>query len=269
MLDSGALEAERKRLGREIESARKLKGWTLAQLADRAGYNERTIRNAIQGNATRVGTLHTICSALDVDMKESGLAQAKIADQAHGGYTLESSKFLVGKFIAIRRRFPPDGMLFRSWFEFEWSDEQSCLIFHEHQKYISDSSGRLINYSQTGEVHISSQMGLTHLLTTTNGAIRTITLCKPDLFDDSMYGVVLTQAQLMAHYQPCVSPMYFSKCDPQASIEMLDSMTGPFGESDDSYSLGVSALKTAETAVSCFAHQVSGQQHWAPQALSR
>src|SRR5262249_22483132 len=58
-------EAARLMLGQRIERARNNKRLTLADLAGRAGYDERTIRNVIKGQKTRVWTIEDICKVIE------------------------------------------------------------------------------------------------------------------------------------------------------------------------------------------------------------
>src|SRR5262245_23105920 len=73
-------EAARLMLGQRIERARNSKRLTLADLASRAGYDERTIRNVIKGQKTRIGTVEDICKVLEISVTERS---SDTADEAH------------------------------------------------------------------------------------------------------------------------------------------------------------------------------------------
>jgi transcriptional regulator with XRE-family HTH domain len=253
------LEAEQRLdLGAKIDHSRKRKGWTLAILAEKSGYDERTIGNVIHGRPTRLKTVYEICSVLGIDIDQLSVKPPKIAGEKHGGYVLENYSEYLGQFYSVRRNFTEDDTIFRSVFDFRWSDTNHCLEFVEQQRYIDRRTKKLHDYTQSGEVFISNQMGSVHLVTIARGAVRLLTLTKlipPD--DDTMEGVVVTQSKTGAFMRPSVSPVFFTKLKSPASIDQLMGTIGPLYPHDDGYAEFVARLNEVENKTVLFA-QING-----------
>lgn len=247
-------EAAREQLGRRIDDARKKIGYTLVQLAQRAGYDERTIRNVIKGRPTRVATLRDICKVVGIGV-EAGLADkpVEIADKDHGGYTRNHFESYIGLFYAYRRSFSFPKNIIRSLYEFTWNGERGCLVFREVQQYESPNLKRIMDFSQEGEVFISNMTGLIHLLTKAEGSLRLITLTKLRATDRMIRGVVLTQAQGEFYHQPSVSPIFFQAADTNASFDELAGRAGPIQPGNPDYQRINAALADIERRVAIFA----------------
>jgi transcriptional regulator with XRE-family HTH domain len=219
----GLNEAARLMLGQRIERARHNKRLTLADLANRAGYDERTIRNVIKGQKTRVGTIEDICKVLEISVTERS---NDTADEAHGRYTYNLYHEYIGLYYACRRSFSFPGSLLQSVYEIRWNKELGCLFFEETQRYRATFVRDIQDYSQCGEIFISGRIGLLHLVTMAEGAVRLVTLSKLGL-DGTMKGIVLTQAPGPFYWHPSVSPILFRKADPALSAEELHKAIGP------------------------------------------
>jgi transcriptional regulator with XRE-family HTH domain len=245
-------ETARAEFGRRIDGARKKIGFTLVQLAQRAGYDERTVRNVIKGRPTRLTTLRDICKVIGIGL-DAQEARVEIADKEHGGYTLNHFASYVGLFYAYRRSFSFPKNIIRSLYEFAWNDERGCLVFREAQHYDSPNLKQTIDFSQDGEVFISNMTGLIHLLTKAEGALRLVTLTKLRVADRAIRGVVLTQAQGEFYYQPSVSPIFFQAVDTKASLDALAQRAGPIQPGDPDYQRINAALTDIERRVGIFA----------------
>jgi transcriptional regulator with XRE-family HTH domain len=247
-------ETARLDLGRRIDGARKKIGFTLVQLAARAGYDERTIRNVIRGRPTRPATLRDICKVIGVSLDTREAAKrVEIADKEHGGYTLNHFQGYIGLFYAYRRSFSFPRNIVRSLYEFAWNGERGCLVFRETQHYDSPNLKQTIDFSQDGEVFISNMTGLIHLLTKADGALRLVTLTKLRPADRVIRGVVLTQAQGEFYYQPSVSPIFLQAVDKQASLDELAQRAGPIQPGDPDYQRINAALTEIGRRVAIFA----------------
>jgi transcriptional regulator with XRE-family HTH domain len=246
-------ETARAELGRRIEGARRKIGFTLVQLAARAGYDERTIRNVIKGRPTRPATVRDICKVLGVAIDSPETKAVEIADREHGGYTRNHFENYTGMFYAYRRSFSFPRNIIRSLYEFSWNGERGCLVFRETQHYDSPNLKQTIDFSQEGEVFISNMTGLIHLLTKAEGALRLVTLTKLRAADRVIRGVVLTQAQGEFYYQPSVSPIFFQAADKQASLDELAQRAGPIQPGDPDYARIDAALTDIERRVGIFA----------------
>jgi transcriptional regulator with XRE-family HTH domain len=247
-------ETAREQLGRRIDVARKKIGFTLVQLAERAGYDERTIRNVIKGRPTRPTTLRDICKVINISVEpEAADKRIEIASEEHGAYTLNHVGDYVGLFYAWRRSFSFPKNIIRSLYQFTWDAGRRCLVFREVQRYESPDLKCTIDFSQEGEVFISNRTGLIHLLTKAEGALRLITLTKLRSADGVIRGVVLTQAQGDFYFQPSVSPIYFQAADAGASIEDLAQRVGPIVPGDPDYAHISAALTDVERRIAIFA----------------
>jgi transcriptional regulator with XRE-family HTH domain len=246
-------ETARAELGRRIDGARRKIGFTLVQLAARAGYDERTIRNVIKGRPTRPATVRDICKVIGIGVDSPETKPVDIADQEHGGYTLNHFENYIGLFYAYRRSFSFPRNIIRSLYAFSWNGERGCLVFRETQHYDSPNLKQTIDFSQEGEVFISNMTGLIHLLTKAEGALRLVTLTKLRAADRVIRGVVLTQAQGEFYYQPSVSPIFFQAADKQASLDELAQRAGPIQPGDPDYARIDAALTDIERRVAIFA----------------
>ena len=68
-----------------------------------------------------------------------------------------------------------------------------------------------MDYSQSGTVHKSPQIGVLHLLTSVNGALRLITLTRLQVMEPVMYGAILTQVPDGGNYIPARATVHFRK----------------------------------------------------------
>ena len=242
-------------LGRRVDAERKIRGYSLEQLATRAGYNERTIRNFINGKSTRPRTKIEICSAVGIDIqKEQGSKRAKriqAADADHGTYNRDHFREYIGCFFGYRRSFQTEGNL-RSFYEFFWSDEHSCLRFKEAHRYYSPRLKRLVNYDQEGDVFVSNSIGLVHLLTKFEGALRLITLTKLHHDEMTMCGIVLTQAERPNHFEPAASPIFLEKAKAGTAVDLVKQV-GILEPRDPDFQAANAILDQVEKDVTCIA----------------
>ena len=227
----------------------------MEQLAKHAGYNERTIRNFINGKSTRPSTTNDICKAVGIDIQKERASkkskQIQVADDDHGAYTRDLFREYIGCFFAYRRSFQTEGNLIRSLYEFFWSDEHSCLRFKERHRYYSPRLKRMVNYDQEGDVYVSNSIGLVHLLTKFEGALRLITLTKLHREEMTMSGVVVTQSERPSHYQPAASPIYLRKMP--GTPDELAARIGIFEIGDADFKTVNSILDEVEKSVTCIA----------------
>lgn len=142
-------KASRSPLARRVDSARRQRGYSLKELARQAGYDDRTIRNFMDGKPIRPRTKIDICAAVGIDVKsERGSKRAKrvsVADSEHGAYTKELFRDYIGSFFAYRYSFQTQENLVRSLYDVFWSDEANCLRFRETHRYRSPRLGRIVN----------------------------------------------------------------------------------------------------------------------------
>ena len=247
---------------RKIERALVTKKWTRVHLANVTGYDERTIRNVLSGKAVRNQTILDISQALDIEAELEGEGHnVEVAGELYGAYARTPFLGYEGGFFGFRRSFTSPLLLMRTLFEFAWSDEQECLIFHEHSRF--SNRQKVIDHSQNGRVYISPLTDLMHLLTTFQGAVRLITLTKIRGGDEVMRGAILTQSERPMYYAPSISPIVLKKIrDYDLSIHLT--MVGPLDDKAEDYEAACSKLDQTEREV---LHSAVGRAERAPAAL--
>lgn len=227
-------EERRRELGRRIKQRYQELGWSVEQLADKAGYDEKTVRNAINGAPIRPSTLLAIRKALNLDLSDDH-PPAEIADDPHGGYTKKAFTKYVGRYAAHRWSYETPRHVMRTLFTLAWSSKSQCGMFREEQPTRIDSAGRQVNYSQSGEVFASNDAGVLHLLTIADGLLRLITITKLQPPDPVMRGSVLTQSRRTFYQQPAVSPMFLEKLDAGLSEDDASRLVGEVVPADSDY----------------------------------
>lgn len=247
---------QRSKLTRRVESERDRLGYSLEQMAKRAGYNERTIRNFLNGKSTRRRTKIDICTAVGIDIQQEQTSkrakQVQAADDEHGAYNRDQFREYVGCFFAYRRSFETDGNIIRSLYEFFWSDKDGCLRFKETLQYHSLRLNRIVKYDQEGDVFVSNSIGLVHLLTKVGGALRLVTLTKLHHDEMTMSGIILTQAERPNHFEPAASAIYLRK-EKGGMPDDLAKQVGPIECSDAVFQTANSILDQVEKTIACFA----------------
>lgn len=244
-------EAARAELGRKLQRECHAQRITQKALAGKVGYDEKTIRNIFRGIRVRPGCLEDVCTFLKVNPAQFGSAAVRSDD--HGGYSRKQVEEQIGLFVSYRRSFSFPENILRSVFEFVWSEERQCLEFREYQQYFSSEAQTKIDFSQSGDVYMSASVGLLHLLTRHNGALRLITLTRLRLDDQTMRGSVLTQAQDEFFYRPSVSPVLMQKCNSAVALADLTGQIGPVRPQDGEYDRLNRALIDVERKLTNFA----------------
>ena len=199
-------------LGNVIRKKRESLGWTQEKLAEQAGYSDKVVRNVEHGIRSKAQTIRDVCKALKLPDDIYEISDNVIADAKYGAYNLSHYVDYIGLYFGFRRGLTVQSNFLRTVYEILWSDKNRCLEFIEDQKYTS-SNGRIIDFSQRGDIYISNEIGLLHLITSDRGAVRLITLSKLRRDDNTLEGVVLTQLRNANHYSPAVSPIYLQKAE--------------------------------------------------------
>lgn len=219
------------------------KGWIRKELADHASVSDGVIGKVLAGKSVHNNTLIKIARVLgiDIDGMTSPLQFSEghqdQADEAHGAYLRSEVEELIGRYLGYRRTFDGGRDLFRTMYEFHWSAENSRLQFIETQRVRRPD--KTVVVAHAGGIHLSRRFGLVQLLTRYQGALRLVTLHRPQLGDSDLRGVMLTQAERKAnagpsYYVPGISPLYLQRCaDPAVALD-LEKLCGivPKGEPD-------------------------------------
>jgi transcriptional regulator with XRE-family HTH domain len=228
-----------------IRARLKILGWTQTELASRAGYDVRTIRNVLYGRRVRYRTILDVCSALGIAPDGHTGPEPEVSEEHFGAYSQSSFAEYFGTYATVRRPYSHERLLMRSLFKVGWDQATGHMTFDEAQVY----RGR--DFSQHGSIYASPTTGLIHFLTIYHGAIRLITLTK--LRDRSMHGVVLSQTDRNFGFQPCVSAILFRRLSNDIEIAAAREKIGPLLPDDPEFAANDLELKHVENEVIFFA----------------
>ena len=255
---------QRTELGDRIDRVRRQQRMTIADLALKAGYDERTVRNVLSGKPTKPRTMQHICEAVGIKDASAHTDLVEFADESHGAYCEKTTALYAGNYEAFRWSYDQSGNIVRSVFELAWSPQRKCMLFKEHQRYMDDQ-GRKVDFTQEGDFYSSGDTGLVHLLTVAEGKLRMITLTKLERPDLVMKGVVLTQARMSFYRQPAISPLLLRKTPAPLSEAEISFLMGEVSPGDGGYAVLARDLREIEREVvlSTFATGFPdrGQQH--------
>jgi transcriptional regulator with XRE-family HTH domain len=242
-----------KALGAAIQKKRKSIGYTQITLATQSSCSDRIIRTIEGGGKTRPSILRRICEVLGISLENYKVNYNVISDEKYGSYSLDHFNGYIGVYFAIRRGLSQSHQsnFLRTIYKFKWSEKKRCLRFFEYHKYTS-SDGQLINHSQNGDIYISNEIGLLHLLTSKKGAIRLVTLSKISRPANILQGVVLTQLVDSIHYSPAVAPIYLQKVSRAPDRSELASVVGPISPAHEDYQTIAARIEEVERKVVYF-----------------
>ena len=234
---------------KKVAAALEVKGWTRKELARAANVAPKTVSNFLSGDHCSWATFKSLCKALEVSTAVDEVkATQDVAKPELGGYTREAYVDYLGGYFAYRRSFISRDRILRSIYTFEWSKEVGGLAFKEYQQY--KARGKSVDHSQNGPVHISPKYNLVHLVTSTKGAVRLVTLIKNE---DVFRGAILTQSDQEQFYQPSVSPIYLERIpDFDMSAPHLE-MVGPIDRSHEDFGPIAERLEEIERKTILFA----------------
>lgn len=212
-----------------IERAIANKKLTKSLVAEKTGYDEKTIRNLIQGDNVRDQTVIDVCSFLGIEPKlENDIENVACADDEYGGYLRTTHADYEGFFYLYRRSFSEYGRIYREVVEIKWDDTEEKFVFSDY--YDVDPSGTSGPRSHVGSVYMSSYTSLIHFVTTYQGSVRVLTLTRMRQGNGIMRGCLMTQCEDINFFQPTITPIILKKqkfidlsSDAEAHIKLLDS----------------------------------------------
>ena len=248
VLSHEAEHNERVELADRIDRLRRQQRMTIADVALKAGYDERTVRNVLAAKPTKPRTLQHICEAVGLKDPGASVDVAEFADASHGAYCSKTTALYAGTYEAYRWSYDRSKSIVRSVFQLSWSSKSKAMTFTEHQRYV-DATGRKVDFSQSGDLYTSDSTGLVHLLTIADGMLRLITLTKLQMPDLVMKGVVLTQARMSFYRQPAISPLLLHKlAEPLAEAD-LPMLMGEVAPGEGGYAALAAQLREVEQDV--------------------
>jgi hypothetical protein len=231
------------------QGARSLIG-SVKELAAATKLTEQVIYKLHSGDFS-VRTLELVESVLGVDFQSQKVAETREAvklvnnpgrDTDHweraiptrfGGYTRDQVEHYMGDYLSVRRSVTHPENYLGSLVTIFWDDEIRAARFSENNKFTA-SDGRKMDFSQSGTLHLSAQIGLVHLLTARFGAIRLVTLTRLQLAEPVMYGAMLTQVPEAGSYMPAKTTVHFRKITAESEAR-AKSLMGPIDVNNPFY----------------------------------
>jgi len=202
------------------EQAKSTAGLSNDAIADKAGYNEKTIRDVIKGRCLVYKTVKDVCAALKIDLDQvlarTGLdvnTEGK-APSHLGGYSKENYLDLIGNYTTVRPTYHDPSRLRCYRTKLDWDVGASCLGFTEIDRRDSDC--------QTGYVYIPRASSFMYLLTLDKGWVRTVIVSQLIGKASIMRGLILSQYNVSGNnFAPVCTPIVYIK--DQAVVQEISS----------------------------------------------
>jgi hypothetical protein len=208
-------ESQARHVAKIAEQAKLTRGLSNDAIADKAGYNEKTVRDVIRGRCLVYKTVKDVCYALDIDLDQvlvqTGLNVGTEGNApAHlGGYSKENYLDLIGSYVTVRPTYHYTSNLRCYRTELDWDVGASCLRFTEFDRADADC--------QTGYVYIPRASAFMYLLTLDKGWVRTIIVSQLIGKASIMRGLILSQYNVSGNnFAPVCAPIVYVKNQPVA-----------------------------------------------------
>lgn len=243
--ESGEFRLER---AKKLQRALRNKQWTRTFLASKTGYDEKTIRNVLNGAQVKDKTIIDVCQALGIEPILDDLGESiEEANDHYGGYHRATHRPYETFYAFYRRDILDEKAIYKSILEIFWDSNERRLGFREYYKVASTSPPMI--KAHTGPVYVSPHTSLLHLLTFFEGSVRIATLTKMLLFERIMRGMLLTQTESFAFYQPTVCSVVLHALD-EYNLELrLKDDIASLTVGADEYSFAEKELKVAEKQI--------------------
>jgi len=211
-------EEQAKFAGNLVRDAQKVAGLTNAQIADKAGYVEKTVREVKKGQCLMHKTVGDVCGVFKIDLDEM-LRRADLSEQygggnapaSLGGYSKGVYGHFAGNYKTIRPAYDDLSRLKTYRTVIEWDSSVPCLRFTETQR--SDP------YAQNGQIYIPPSSAFMYLMTISKGWIRTVLVSQLVSHSSVMRGLILSQFNISgAHYAPVCAPIIYVKEKPNEDM---------------------------------------------------
>jgi hypothetical protein len=121
-----------------------------------------------------------------------------VAAQTYGGYSYDSVKDLVGRYICFRPAFTAIDVISAYLIDLHWDKDASCLTFHEKDR--EDAT-----HTQRGRVYIPDGRQFMSLVTVEGGSIRLVTVSRP-VQGECARGLMMTLSS-GTHFTPASAPI--------------------------------------------------------------
>jgi hypothetical protein len=210
-------EARLREIGQHIDRLRQAQRMTYGQLARKAGYDERTVRNIVHGQPCRPLTLRAVCEAVGLANVDANVEIVEFSDENHGTYNEKQMRKYCGLYKLYRKSHARPGVILPFQLMICWSSDKACLVFTEFQ-WSLDKNGREIAYSQSGEIYMNDVSGLLHFLTLSKGMVKLMTLTQLQIPEMVMKGGVFAQARIAFYRRPAIGPVLLRKVSDQVPL---------------------------------------------------
>jgi transcriptional regulator with XRE-family HTH domain len=219
-----AFRIERAKL---LEQARLERRWTKKQLAEKAGYDEKTLYNLLSGGDVHDKTIHDFCQALGIDRPEPVSKKIEIAADQLGGYSRSIYDEYEGHYRIYRPSFSDPDRIYRYAMRIDWDETHSHFRFLT--SYKRDPREATGAKTHSGPVSISAVTNLVHFVVTFRGSVRLVTVTKLRSADGVMRGSMSTHFEDLNFFRPTLTPIVIQKVagsgepfDVVDAIKMLD-----------------------------------------------
>jgi hypothetical protein len=202
-------ESQARHIASIAEQAKRSAGMSNDAIANKAGYNEKTIRDVIRGRCLVYTTVHDVCAVLGIDIDQvlvrDGLNVSTNGNAPidRGGYAKENYLDLIGSYATVRPTYhnPSNFRCYRT--ELGWDAGASCLRFTEFDRK---------DDCQTGDVYIPRASAFMYLLTLDKGWVRTIIVSQLIGRASIMRGLILSQYNVSgSNHAPVCAPIVYIK----------------------------------------------------------
>ena len=192
-----------------LERARLEKRWTKKQLAERAGYDEKTLYNLLSGGEVHDKTIYDFCEALGIDMPTPTNKKIEIAPDLLGGYSRSIYDEYEGNYRIYRPSFADPDRIYKYAMRIVWDEVDSHFKFTTSYKIdVREPSGAK---THSGPVSISAVTNLVHFVVTFRGSVRLVTVTKMRKADGVMRGSMATHFEDLNFFRPTLCPIVIQK----------------------------------------------------------
>jgi hypothetical protein len=205
--------SQARHIAKVAEQAKLTAGLSNDAIADKAGYNEKTVRDVIKGRCLVYETVKDVCFVLDIDLdKHLVLTGLNVSTEgnapAHlGGYSKENYLDLIGSYTTLRPTYHNTSNLRCYRTDLDWNVGASCLRFTEFDRPDAEC--------QTGQVYIPRGSAFMYLLTLDKGWVRTIIVSQLIGKASIMRGLILSQYNVSGNnFAPICTPIVYIKSEP-------------------------------------------------------
>ena len=225
-------EGQAKFIANVLDQAKLARDLSNEAIADKAGYNEKTVRDVLKGHCLIYTTTSDVARALDFSLDEI-LKQAGLSEEADGsapahlgGYSRSNYVHLLGAYTTIRPVYGDTSYLRSYRTVLDWDVGGSCLHFTELHRPDGEC--------QTGHVYIPPASSFMYFLTVNKGWVRTVLVSQPIGHTSILRGLILSQYNVAgANFAPVCSPIAYIKEQSNSNPDAVS--YGEIGSTDPQY----------------------------------